>query len=142
MATIQSPHDGTGYYLEGYDELSESAGRNGYVHFSDATCSENPVRVITTSPQLFFTKTANIIDENNFIHQAGKATYFIEAGTAFTKTTSETTLYTYSSYEDSCNVKNIPANALITPIVELSQEVHDLKSTYSTITIEGYSTPN
>ncbi|MFY0641670.1 MAG: hypothetical protein JXR16_11530 [Bermanella sp.] len=142
MASIAGEYEDTGYYLDGYDELNDSAGLSGYVYYSENTCSENPSRVISSSgiPQLVFTKVANIIDKNTFIH-GGKATYFIEAGTAFTKTSSETTLYRYNKWDNSCTDETISSNSLITPIVEVSLESHGLKSNYSTITIEGYASP-
>ncbi|MGR6871948.1 hypothetical protein ACU6U9_06480 [Pseudomonas sp. HK3] len=144
MATIRGVYEKNSYYLDGYDELTESARANGYVYYSDAMCTENPSRVIADDglPQLVFTKVANTIDKNNFIHDSGKGTYLIAAGTIFTKTTSEKNLYNYNIYDDSCSQQAIPASSLVTPLVKVSQESHGLKSTYSTITIEGYSTPN
>jgi uncharacterized protein YoxC len=144
FATIRGVYDSTGYYLDGYDELTASAGRNGYVYYTDNACSQNPSRVVKSDdlPQLVFTKVANTIDTKNFIYQEGKGTYFIEAGTVFTKTSSETTMYSYDSYEDSCNSQTISENALITPVIPVTQNTHGLQSTYSTITIDGYSSPN
>jgi hypothetical protein len=142
MATINGLYDGVGYFLDGYDVLSDHAGRNGNVYYTNDTCTEGASRVIDSNqiPQLFFTKVANTIDNNSFINN-GKATYLIEAGTAFTKAASESNMYSYNSWNNSCDQALVAVNSLITPVSEISFESHGLKSNYSTISIEGYASP-
>ena len=90
--------------------------------------------------QLFFTAEANIIDANKFISD-GNTSYLIGAGTTVTKTTSESDLYIYNTWSNSCDSFTVPSGSLVIPAVALSEAVHGLKSTYNNITIEGYAAP-
>lgn len=143
MASLGGVGNSNNYYLNGFNGISGQVSKNTSIYFTDAACSADPSQVIISNEgtQFSFSKSANVVDDNYFISNTVKS-YIINAGTTITKTTTDSNLYALSTWGGgSCSSEIlIPTGSLIIPATELSEGIHNLKSTYSSITIDGYIT--
>lgn len=123
-----------GYKLANYDEHNDDTD-DVSARFSDAQCSN---AIFTISPgdgnPLIFTKIAGTIDNPQLVIGSTEA-WVIQAGTVFT--TSTATYY----YKNGINCDEIishPEGTVKIPMIELSTMNHNLKHTYTSLSIDGF----
>ncbi len=135
MATLKSKYDSTEYILQDYDPLSDDADSNS-IHFSDSSCT-NPITVLSQNEigaSLFFTKVKGVTDVA-IIATSESSAYIAAAGSLF----SDTIIDFYQPNNGACELSSsYVQGSVYIPVVEMSEQTHGLKSSYSTITLEGY----
>jgi len=123
-----------GYRIANYNEHNDDSD-DQYESYSDSQCT-NPIFALSSgdgSP-LIFTKTAGITDNDQIIIGSTNA-WVIEAGTAFSK---DSTPY-FSKNDDNCDtVIPQPGGTVKIPMVELNTADHNLKHTYTSLSVDGY----
>ncbi len=124
------------YNLYDYDALDNETGSHS-VYYSDIDCSM-PVVILGTNPignSMFFTTTKGVTDKA-IIATSDAAVFLATAGTVF----SDTPIDFYSDWTGECADFGSYSGAVYVPVVEMTEELHNLKYSYTSIRLEGYQT--
>ena len=136
MASLK-PSSGE-YILNDYDELSDDADSNS-IHYTDAVCSQ-AVTVLASNPissSMLFTKEAGVLDTPR-IATNGDSIYLAAKGTEFSNVS--ISFYSKNDEGDCIDSYDYLNGSFYIPVVEMTEESHGLKPSYSSISIEGYET--
>ncbi len=124
------------YDLYDYDALDNETGSHS-VYYSDIACSM-PVAVLGTNPignSMFFTTTKGVTDKA-IIATSNDTVFLATAGTVF----SDTPIDFYSDWTGECADLGSYSGAVYVPVVEMTEADHNLKFSYTSISLEGFET--
>jgi len=136
MATLVTGQDE--YILRDYDPLSDDADSNS-IHYSDALCN-NPVSVLGENDignSMLFTKEAGVLDTPKIATNEESA-FLAEAGTEFSNVS--ISFYSKDSTGECVDSSEYVTGSIYIPVVEMTEALHNLKHSYTSIRLEGYQT--
>ena len=124
-----------GYQLGYYNEMNSTSEYFSGPNYTDAACT---TMIFAISPgegnPVIFTKVAGIVDKDQ-IFVGENNSWLIEAGTTFNR---NNTSFYYKDGENCVEATWLADGTISIPMIELNPEVHGLKQTYSSISIDGY----